>query len=344
MNQNGKFRPRRVNFAAVSNTALQDVHLSLKSKGLYALIQSYIGKPNFDLYKKTLKNECKEGSKAFDAAWKELKETGYLKVYRIPKGMRNQYVYEFELLDIPDKSTAALITLNKSGEPIPPKDKEPEEAEAKLPHLPQKGGDGGLEDSPDISEKAPGLEETANPAESEQSNQSTEEMSEEKEDKENVSHPPHFGPYGESTLCGPDNMQNGGDLRNTETRNTEIRKIKSISLSDQDGPTDFLRGKLRRQIEYDYFEENFPDDLSEIDILIDCMADMLSAPTTRINQIPQERETLKQYIDRADAETVRDFLDHMRNHPTKGIRNITAYWRSSFINYLRDRELIKASL
>ncbi|MVB10455.1 hypothetical protein CAFE_11440 [Caprobacter fermentans] len=324
MNQNGKFRPRRVNFAAVSNTALQDVHLSLKSKGLYALIQSYIGKPNFDLYKKTLKDECKEGSKAFDAAWKELKETGYLKVYRIPKGMRNQYVYEFELLDIPDKSTSALITLNKNGEPIAPKDEATKEPEFKVSHLPQKGGDGEPEGSPDISEKTPDLEK--------------------KENRENVSHPPHFGLYGKSTLCEPDNMQNGGDLRNTEIRNTEIRKKESVGLSDQDGSTDFLHRKLEQQIEYDYFEENFPEDLPEVNILVDCMMDMLSAPTTRINQIPQERETLKRYIDNADAETVRDFLDHMRNQPTKGIRNVTAYWRSSFVNYLRDRELVKSAL
>ena len=48
---NGKFRHRQISFAPVSNSALQDRALSLKAKGLYALIQSYINIPAFELYK-----------------------------------------------------------------------------------------------------------------------------------------------------------------------------------------------------------------------------------------------------------------------------------------------------
>lgn len=74
MNESGKFvSKQRSNFSMVGNTILRDDRMSLKAKGLYALIQSYITTPNFTLYKGFLENKCKEGKKAFDAGWKELK-------------------------------------------------------------------------------------------------------------------------------------------------------------------------------------------------------------------------------------------------------------------------------
>lgn len=72
----GKFRKKKVNFSMISNEIIRDDTVSLKSKGLYALIQSYITLEDFSLYKGFLLSKCKEGKKAFDAAWKELKDAG----------------------------------------------------------------------------------------------------------------------------------------------------------------------------------------------------------------------------------------------------------------------------
>lgn len=71
---------------SVSNSAARDMFLSLKAKGLYLLIQSCMEDPEFDInrFKPALQAKCKEGSDAFESAWKELKRAGYLKQLRIP--------------------------------------------------------------------------------------------------------------------------------------------------------------------------------------------------------------------------------------------------------------------
>ena len=97
---NGKFRTRRHKFTQVSNKALTDKNLSLKAKGLYALINSYITIPDFTLYKQTLVNSCKEGRDSFNAAWKELKDSGYLIQERVL--INGKFSYEYELLDEPE--------------------------------------------------------------------------------------------------------------------------------------------------------------------------------------------------------------------------------------------------
>lgn len=111
----GKFR-KKVPFAAVSLIALQDDNLSLKAKGLYGLIQSYITIPKFTLYKSKLIEGSTDGLRAFNSAWDELKEHGYLKQYRIreEKGWR----YEYDLLDEPDLDTPATINVGLNGEII----------------------------------------------------------------------------------------------------------------------------------------------------------------------------------------------------------------------------------
>ena len=97
--KSGAFRRKKVYFTQVSNTALRDNTLSLKAKGLYALIQSYITIEDFTLYKNYLKQQCCEGEKAFENTWKELKEKGYLIQYRLQDTENKQFYYEYELLD-----------------------------------------------------------------------------------------------------------------------------------------------------------------------------------------------------------------------------------------------------
>lgn len=116
--ESGKFRYKKVYFSQVSNTALRDDKLSLKAKGLYSLIQSYITLENFTLYKSTLYNKCIEKEKAFESAWNELKDNGYLKQYRIRSAETNKYVYEYDLLDEPNMVQPALLNIGINGEII----------------------------------------------------------------------------------------------------------------------------------------------------------------------------------------------------------------------------------
>jgi hypothetical protein len=123
---------------------------------------------------------------------------------------------------------------------------------------------------------------------------------------------------------------------------------KSVNQSKEkeetDGLTDGIRNKLKKQIDYGYFEDNYPEDLSGVDALIDCMAEMLISPCTKINGSMQQRSVLKPYIDRADSDSVRGFLDHMRGKKMRDVKNINGYWQSAFINYLREEELIKLTI
>ena len=101
MEQNGGvFKKKKVKFAQVSNLALRDENLSLKAKGLYSMIQSYITIENFTLYKNTLIKQCKDKEGSFNTAWKELKDNGYL-VQEKRRTSNGSFYYEYDLLDEP---------------------------------------------------------------------------------------------------------------------------------------------------------------------------------------------------------------------------------------------------
>lgn len=97
----GAFRKKKTSFAQVSNVALRDESLSLKAKGLLALIESYLSLDNFTLYKRFLINKSKDGETAFRSAWKELKDKGYLIQYKLKDEETKQFYYEYEICDNP---------------------------------------------------------------------------------------------------------------------------------------------------------------------------------------------------------------------------------------------------
>lgn len=333
-NQSGNFRPKRINFAPVSNSTLKDFRLSLKAKGLYALIQSYITMPNCTLNKGWLRDRCREGEKAFDSAWKELKDCGYLKQYRIPNGKNDTFRYEYELLDEADESRPALITLNKRGEAMPIKQSEKEIDS----HPPQKGGSAKIGDSnqkasiPDQNEKTTDSDNWHIPQNGGYANSFTE------------PHPPRFVPYANGTPCEAHPVPNGGYISNThdyktQDSNTHESVSQSSDAYSRDRLIDSIREKLKEQIDYSYFAENFPDDLPGVESLLDCLVDMDFAPSTKINGTVQSRAALHRYIEKVDSTVVQEFIDHMRGKPMKDVKNISAYWRSSFINFLREQNL-----
>ena len=98
MSENGSFIKKK-GFTITGNTLVRDMRLSLKARGLYLLIMSYITLDDLELTKTFLQKKCIEGAKAFNSTWDELKEMGYLKTHMRPgkKGWQSEY----ELLDEP---------------------------------------------------------------------------------------------------------------------------------------------------------------------------------------------------------------------------------------------------
>lgn len=99
-----KFRKKKLGFTALPNHVLFDTKLDEDSVFLYAMIQYHITIPEFDLYKSYLVKLCKErniGQRKFERMWKNLKDVGYLKQYKM-NGKGGEWFYEYELLDYPE--------------------------------------------------------------------------------------------------------------------------------------------------------------------------------------------------------------------------------------------------
>ena len=68
-------------YTTIYNEVLRDRTLSLNAKGLFAVIKSFIGLPDFALSKRRLGYACSDSAYLLNAAWKELKQKGYLQHY-----------------------------------------------------------------------------------------------------------------------------------------------------------------------------------------------------------------------------------------------------------------------
>lgn len=95
-----KFRNKDIPFTMVSRHIVDDTNISVSAKGTYLIIQTYITIPNFIVYKSFIQKKTGLGRSAFERVWKELKDAGYLKQYRM-RDEKNQIYYEYDLLDEP---------------------------------------------------------------------------------------------------------------------------------------------------------------------------------------------------------------------------------------------------
>lgn len=68
-------------YTTIYNEVLRDKSLSLNAKGLFAVIKSFVGLPDFSLSKRRLGYACSDSAYLLNAAWKELKHKGYLQHY-----------------------------------------------------------------------------------------------------------------------------------------------------------------------------------------------------------------------------------------------------------------------
>lgn len=84
------------------NRALRDSSLSLTAKGLYLVISSYVGMPEWKLTKRELAKVCGTNY-AMDKAWSELLTAGYLKHYTA-RAASGAFIHRYELMQEPSAS------------------------------------------------------------------------------------------------------------------------------------------------------------------------------------------------------------------------------------------------
>ena len=58
---------------------------------------------------------CVEGQCSFDSAWNELKNKGYLKIFKIAKADTKGFYYEYDLLDTAEPDTPSLTVVRRDG-------------------------------------------------------------------------------------------------------------------------------------------------------------------------------------------------------------------------------------
>lgn len=106
---------KKKGFTQVQNWAPDDMRLSDKALGLYTRIQRWITfeADDFECSKSFIRTKTPSGEKAFDSAWNELKERGYLKMYC---QMFPRATWTAELLDEPQPNTPHTYYINAQGE------------------------------------------------------------------------------------------------------------------------------------------------------------------------------------------------------------------------------------
>ena len=155
----GFFRGK-TGFTVVQNGIVRDRDVSMKAKGLYLIIQSCITMPDKRWRKSEFLKMVKEGEKAFETAWKELKDSGYLKVHMFPQ--KANWIIEYELLEEAQPGAHTFYydgsgnlqktNLDRTGRAVadseePPDQRTPQNGgNARIPpkggnvHIPQNGG------------------------------------------------------------------------------------------------------------------------------------------------------------------------------------------------------------
>lgn len=85
-------------YTTVPDAIARDCKISLKAKGLYAVLSYLFKIPDFHFSWNSLISLCKENTKALKTIWTALKCFGLLKQHRHPTGEHNQFDYTYDLL------------------------------------------------------------------------------------------------------------------------------------------------------------------------------------------------------------------------------------------------------
>ena len=89
-------------YTTIYNEVLRDRTLSLEAKGLFAVIKSFVGLPDFALSKRRLGYACSDSAYLLNAAWKELKQKGYLQHY-FSQAENGAFCHVYNLMQYPSE-------------------------------------------------------------------------------------------------------------------------------------------------------------------------------------------------------------------------------------------------
>lgn len=90
--------------------------------------------------------------------------------------------------------------------------------------------------------------------------------------------------------------------------------------------------RLKQCVDYSYFEENFPDKILFIDSLLGYIMEL------RREDTPELRSLLLIINDL----TILEFLEKLQGQNLRGVKNIKAYIKKVFVEFLRERQVYSA--
>ena len=110
---------------------------------------------------------------------------------------------------------------------------------------------------------------------------------------------------------------------------------KSDSSSDDEGYYGYSERleDIKNQINYDYFAENMPNQLYMVDFLCRCIPELYDT------SFPEDRKLLNQ----VSSLEIIGFLQHAANQNYSGVKNMKAYLKTMFLEYIRKEQLLLAT-
>lgn len=90
---------------------------------------------------------------------------------------------------------------------------------------------------------------------------------------------------------------------------------------------------VKRRIEYDYFAKHMPDQLYMVDSLCRCILELYDT------SFPEDRKLLNQ----VNSLDIIGFLHYTAGRNYSGVKNMKAYLKTMFLEYLRNEQLLLAT-
>lgn len=311
---NGEFR-RKKGFTIASNSAIRDKKLSLKGKGLYTLIQSYITHESLAITKAFIMCQSGEKETSFNRAWNELKDAGYLKIHQTPSAT-GVYKYEYELLDEANTMNGAyLFRYNMKGELT----------STNLTSGParKKQTDKNIENDIHVKEAKTGNSSEVKIKNSVEQQQEAHFVISEKEyDKQyDEKH------YSEKHYSEKHHSANGGS--NIILHNNTIDRFDNLSIYHQETEEQF-----KKQIEYDRWMDDESIDQALLNLIVKTAANLLIMPddySWRINKTLRTASEIRLKINQLNHEHIGYILESIGNHKSP-IKNVIGFIRSALYN------------
>ncbi len=330
----GFFRSKK-GFTVVQNEITRDRNISLKAKGLYLVIQANITMPDKKWRKEDFQSMTCEGKKAFDSAWNELKEAGYLKVHMYSKGVT--WKVEYELLDEAAEG-AHTFYYNSQGELT----------KTNIERAVTRAEKKASEDD-ESTESIENAEDYGSLSEQEEENLRIPHFGSNGEEV----HIPHFGSNGNGyngNGSNGDGYNGNGSNNNNSLLTNPLNKTDSINISIQSYPQSTETEKdgsdgqmddtiayqeiIRENIAYDELMSWFdPEVRARFDELYQLICDVVCVPrkTIRINGEDYPYQLVKGQFLKLKREHIEYVADCMKNNLGK-VSNIRAYLITSLYN------------